>query len=113
ALRGMRAQPFLALGGRHAFPVLAELLALFVRHRAGRLVDGARALALLRIHLLETAHAVAGAFAPVGRQFLPALGAFEHARPFLRLRIPAVAQRRDEQFALLGAELLPAWQFGL
>src|SRR5690606_7970748 len=59
------------------------------------------------------AHAVAGAFARVGRQFLPALGAFEHARPFLRLRIPAVAQRRDEQFALLGAELLPAWQFGL
>src|SRR5690606_41968982 len=81
--------------------------------RSGRLVDGARALALLRIHLLETAHAVAGAFARVGRQFLPALGAFEHARPFLRLRIPAVAQWRDEQFALLGTELLPAWQFGL
>src|SRR5690606_35328149 len=109
----MRAQPFLALRRAHLLPLLAEALALLRRHLPGGLEDRTRALALLRVHLLEAAHAAAGAFARLRRQFLPALGTLEHARALLRVVVPAVAQRRDQQFALFGAQLFPARQFRL
>src|SRR5690606_15829753 len=97
-------------GRAHLFPALHELATLFRSHVAGLVEDRARALALFRTHLLEAAHATARAFALVRRQVAPTAGMFEQARTIVRRGVPALAQRRHQQFALFGTELFPSRQ---
>jgi hypothetical protein len=69
--------------------------------------ERAHRLALLRIHVFPLAHAVAHPRTLFRGELLPALRVLEQPCPHLRVRIPAIAQRRDHQVALRGRELVP------
>src|SRR5690606_2621527 len=100
-----------ALGRAHGLPALDHGLALGLGQRADVLEQGARLAALLRRHVAPAAHAVARVLALLGGHGLPAPGVFEHVPAlFRRAVVPALADRRQQQFALLWTELVPLGQ---
>ncbi len=103
-------QPGTALLLAHLAPLLSQGVTLLWTEITHLMVELTHLLTFFRIHLFPATQAVACLTALLGIKLSPALSVAVKAGAIVGTGVPALADRRNQQFALFGRELLPCRQ---